>query len=56
MEKYGNMFQEVNTMRKYKLKMIGIYNIVPNNNKIRNNVDDESLYSLVNSIRNCGIL
>lgn len=43
-------------MMKYKIKMIGTYDIVPNTNQIRHYQDDEKLNTLVESIRHCGVL
>mgnify|MGYP006364694127 CR=1 FL=1 len=43
-------------MMKYKIKMIGTYDIVPNTNQIRHYQDDEKLNTLVESIRHGGVL
>ena len=43
-------------MKNYRVKMIEVYNIVPNCNKMRKNIEEDDLEPLIESIRCCGVL
>lgn len=43
-------------MSKYKIIMIETFDLMPNCNKIRHSIDENALETLVDSIKNCGVL